>query len=319
MRVRDVARSAVRSLDGWVFRPGSATRLASVRIGLCLILAARLARPLYVQLAGQPRILYRPLSFMHLMPGMPSRGVTLAVEAAGVAAALAGALGLVTRVTLPLALGSALLLDGMTTSLGKVVHNDVLLILAFVPLVFAPTADALRVRIRRPRGGHDPVVPGPSIRYGWPVRLSMILVAGGYFFTGFNKLVYSGPAWVLSDNLRWVLYAASDGAGHPIPAALFIARHAFLAHTVAAVTLVIELGFPLVLWRPAAAWIFVPGAVLLHAGIGLTMHLDYSAWAATAVVVFTPWDRALAAVRAHARSARRPNAEAAAALAGRAT
>src|SRR5207249_12137 len=76
-----------------------------------------------------------------------------------------------------------------------------------------------------------------------------------------------------------------------IPAALFIADHPVLAHLVAAVTLAIEIGFPLVLWRPSLAWAFVPGAVLLHAGIGLTMHLDYSAWAATALVVFTPWDR----------------------------
>lgn len=309
MRVRDGVGRAALAFDRWVFRPGTATRLAGVRIGLGLILAARLSRPLYMQLAGQPRVLYWPLSYMHLFPGMPARPVTLVVEVVGVAAALAAAAGLSAPATLPLAWVCALLLNGMATSIGKVVHNDVLLMLAILPLLFAPTGDAMRVPWRRPRASAP--LRAPSVRYGWPLRLSMILVAGGYFFTGFNKLVFSGPAWVLSENLRWVLYAASDGAAHPIPAALFIANHPPLAHAVAALTLAIELGFPLVLWRPGLASVFVPGAVLLHAGIGLTMHLDYSAWAATAIVVFTPWDRILTSLRARraAPAARRVGGE----------
>ena len=57
----DHARSRI---DAWMFAPGSARRLAAVRIGLCALLALRLARGIYVDVAGQPASLYRPLSFM---------------------------------------------------------------------------------------------------------------------------------------------------------------------------------------------------------------------------------------------------------------
>ena len=117
----------------------------------------------------------------------------------------------------------------------------------------------------------------------------MVVVAGAYFFSGFNKLVFSGPAWVTGPNLRWVLYTASDGRAHPVAAALFIADRAWLSHLVAAATIGIELGFPAAFIKPRLGWLFVPGAVGLHAAIWATMHLDYSAWAITAIVVFIPW------------------------------
>ena len=114
----------------------------------------------------------------------------------------------------------------------------------------------------------------------------MVVVAGAYFFSGLAKLLHAGPAWVASGNLRWVLYAASDAQPEPNPFALFVADRPLLAQLVAAATLAVELGFPLVLWRPRLAWVLVPAVVAMHAGIGLAMHLDYSAMAATVLVVF---------------------------------
>ena len=122
------------------------------------------------------------------------------------------------------------------------------------------------------------------MHYGWPVRSAAVVVAGAYFFAGLAKLVNSGPAWVTSDNMRWILYAAGDS-----DFALFIADRPWLAHLAAAGTLALELGFPLVLWRAWTAWLFVPGAVSLHVAIWLAMGLDYSAQAATVVIVLTNW------------------------------
>ena len=113
----------------------------------------------------------------------------------------------------------------------------------------------------------------------------MVVVAGAYFFSGLAELLHAGPAWVASGNLRWVLYASSDSQPEPNPFALFVADRPVLAHLVAAATVAVELGFPLVLWRPRLAWLFVPAVVAMHAGIGLAMHLDYSAMAATVLVV----------------------------------
>ena len=281
---RAEAPALLTRAEAWLFAPGDARRLAAVRIGLCGLLATRLSRGSYVSLAGQPASLFRPRSFMHLFGSMPSRQVVLTIQIVAITAAVLAAIGLRARVTLPLAWAGALFLNGMATSVGKIVHNDVLLLLCLVPLLAAPVADASPVDAKK--GRTRPA--GWSVRHGWPVRTAMVVAAGAYFFTGLAKVVFSGPAWVLTSNMRWVLYASSDAHATPNHFALLIADRPLLAHGVAALTLLVELGFPVVLFRARAAWFFVPGAVALHAAIGATMGLDYSAWAITVLVVFVP-------------------------------
>jgi hypothetical protein len=291
----------MRRLEAWLFAPGDPRRLAALRIGLCGLLAARLAAGPYAELASQPAALFRPISFLRLLDRMPPRGLVVALQALAVACALLAAAGLGTRVALPLAWAAALPLVAMTSSLGKVVHNDVLLLLCLVPLLPSPAGAAWSLDARRrpdpPRGSGGALsAPPVDQAFGWPVRTAMVVVAGAYFFSGLAKLLHAGPGWVASGNLRWVLYASSDQQPAPNPYALFVADRPALAHLLAAATLVVELGFPLVLWRPRLAWLFLPAALALHAGIGLAMRLDYSAMAATAVVVLVDWP-ALAARR----------------------
>jgi hypothetical protein len=291
----------MRRLEAWLFAPGDPRRLAAVRIGLCGLLAARLATGPYLELASQPAALFRPISFLRLLDRMPPPGLVAPLQALALAGALLAAVGLWTRVVLPLAWVAALPLVAMTSSLGKVVHNDVLLLLCLVPLLPAPAGAAWSLDARRradpPGGQQAPPRTPPGVAYGWPVRTAMVVVAGAYFFTGLAKLLHAGPAWVTSGNLRWVLYASSDQQPAPNPYALFVADRPVLAHLLAAATLVVELGFPLVLWRPRLAWLFLPAVLALHAGIGLAMHLDYSAMAATAVIVLVDWPALTARLR----------------------
>lgn len=285
----------MRRVERWLCEPGSDRRLAAIRIGLCSLLAVRLSRSIYLQLAGQPAPLFRPISFMRLLPSMPPRGVVLVVQVAGIAAAVLAAVGWRARLSLPVAWAAGVFLGGITTSVGKVVHNDVLLLLALAPLMLAPSADAWSVDAMRarPRAG-----PRWSARYGWAARAAAVVVAGGYLFTGLSKLVFSGTAWVLSDNLRWALYVSSDAQSAPNGISLFIADRPWLAHVLAAGTILLELTFPVVLWRPRAAWAFVLGSATLHASIWATLHLDYSAWAVTAAVVLIDWPRLIERTRA---------------------
>jgi hypothetical protein len=276
-------RGPLARVEGWLFAPGDPRRLAAVRVGLCGLLAARLASGPYPELATQPPALFRPISFLRLLDRMPSPEAVAVLQALALGAAVLATVGLLTRFTLPVAWLAALPLVAMTSSLGKVVHNDVLLLLCLLPLLpsRAGAVWSLDARLR-------PVArPGPA--FGWPVRTAMVVVAGAYFFSGLAKLLHAGPAWVASGNLRWVLYAASDAQPEPNPFALFVADRPLLAQLVAAATLAVELGFPLVLWRPRLAWVLIPAVVAMHAGIGLTMHLDYSAMAATVLVVLVDW------------------------------
>jgi hypothetical protein len=280
---RRVGRVPLARVEGWLFADGDPRRLAAVRIGLCGLLAVRLASGPYAELATQPPALFRPISFLRLLDRMPSPEAVAALQALALAAAVLATVGLLTRVTLPLAWLAALPLVAMTSSLGKVVHNDVLLLLCLVPLLPSPAGAAWSLDARQ-----RPVAARGAL-FGWPVRTAMVVVAGAYFFSGLAKLLHAGPAWVASGNLRWVLYAASDTQPQPNPFALFVADRPLLAHLVAAATLAVELGFPLVLWRPRLAWLFVPAVLAMHAGIGLAMHLDYRVMAATVLVVLVDW------------------------------
>jgi hypothetical protein len=276
-------RTILRRAEAWLFGAGDPRRLAAVRIGLGAILAVRLASGPYPELATQPPALFRPISFLRLLDRMPSPEAVAVLQSLALAAAVLATVGLLTRVTLPVAWLAALPLVAMTSSLGKVVHNDVLVLLCLVPLLPSRAGAAWSLDARqRPVAG-----PGPA--FGWPVRTAMVVVAGAYCFTGLAKLLHAGPAWVTSGNLRWVLYAASDAQPHPNPFALFVADRPVLAHLVAAATLAVELGFPLALWRPRLAWAFVPAVLAMHAGIGLAMRLNYWPMAAAVLVVLVDW------------------------------
>ncbi len=117
----------------------------------------------------------------------------------------------------------------------------------------------------------------------------MIVIAFAYLFVGLQKLRYSGFDWITTDNLRYVLYASSDAQANPNQLALFVADHAWLAHMFAAATIATEIGFILCLPFAKLRWLFVPAVVGLHLGIGLTMHLDYSAQALAVLIVFVNW------------------------------
>jgi vitamin K-dependent gamma-carboxylase-like protein len=282
----------MRKIERWVFSAGTPERLAALRIGLSTVLALRLTRTVYLSIAGQPHSLYRPLSFMKLLHSMPSADVVLPIQVIGGIAAVLAALGWRARFTLPVAWACGLFLGGMTTSLGKVVHNDVLLLLCMVPLLPAPVSDAWSLDARAGR-----TKPGDALRYGWPVQTALIVVAGSYFFSGFAKLVNSGPAWVFGSSMRWILYISSDSRPTPDHWSLFIADRAWLAHVVAALIVLLELAFPVVLFWKRARPAFVAGAILFHLGTWLTLGLDYWAQAATVAIVLIDWPAILARAR----------------------
>lgn len=276
-------------VDGWIFAPEDARRLAAIRIGLCSVLAFRLAT-VDVGAIATRRADFRPHFYMDLFQRLPSAETATALQVAGVTAALVAAAGLALRLSLPVAVGCSLFLNGMANDTGRMLVRDALLLLCMLLLVACADAagDAWTIRgpLRRAFGrvgGHPAARRGE--RYGWAIRTAMIVIALAYFFAGFQKWRYSGVAWVTSDNLRWILYDQP----HPNEIALFVADRAVLAHLLAAGALLLETCFPLVLVVPRLRWLFIPGAVAMHVGIRLAMGLDYSAQWLTLLIVFVDW------------------------------
>lgn len=285
--VADRRARAVAALDAWIFVPGPAGRVRTMRLLLAALLALRVGLGPYRGLAGQPAALFRPVWFLRWLPHMPSVEVIVAVQVVGVVAAALAVVGWRERYAFATAWASLLFLGGLRASRGKVMHNDVLLLLVGAVLLLAPVG--LRALDRRRRADA-----------GWPVQTALLVVAGAYFLTGFQKVVASGPAWALSDNLRNVMYRAAETGKAPTDAvALFIADRPLVAHVVALATLVVELGALSVLrWPRVRPW-FVAAITVMHVGIYLTHGLDYWAWIATTAIVLVDWSAL--AVRVHPR------------------
>jgi hypothetical protein len=261
----------IRAVDRWLFAPITAERLRRVRTLLALLVAARLALSPFRALGDVPDALFVPVSDLVPFRSPPSLGVIVAVQVIGVAAALLAATGRRPRLTLPVAWLALLALAGLRSSLGKILHNDVLLLLAVLPFLAAPVAND---------DDDEPVS-------GWPVRTAMVVIALTYWYIGAQKLVHSGLAWVTGDNMRWILYsAAADGRAFSREPALFIADRPWLATATAAFLLGLELAFPVALFMRRSRPPVVGAALLLHAGTWVLLGLDYWLWAAVVAVVF---------------------------------
>jgi hypothetical protein len=271
--------------DRWLFAPEAAARVRVLRAGVAAVLAFRCAIGPFARLGGQPPALFRPVWFLAWLDRMPSREVLVALQVTGAVAGLLALLKVAERLTFTVATVSLLVLEGCLASRGKVQHNALPLLLVACVLVAAPVGARLADRAR-----------GPA--WGWPVRTSIAVVCGVYILSGFQKVVSGGPGWVLSDNLRNVMYAAPLTGHAPTDAvSRAIADRAWLAHGVALATVVIELGGAVALARPRARPAFLVAVTVLHAGVWLTHGLNYSLWVATALVVLVDWPEVISRVR----------------------
>ena len=284
-----------------LFEQATARRLRLTRVAFAALFGLRIALGPYPALADQPDALFRPVSFLRWLGvgGMPGRGLIIAVQVAGVAAAVLAAAARRPgwrRAGFAAAWLALLVLAGLRTSTGKLLHNDVLLLIGTIPLLFAeapaPDEDGRQGR-----------------RYGWPLSVGLAAVCLAYFLAGVAKLRHSGLAWVTGDNMRYVMLVAAR-SGRPVwpEIARFIGRSAALSHFTAAGILGLELAFPIAYAvRRSRPW-FAAGAVALHVGTWLTLGLDYWLWAATAVLLLAPpaWP-ASARPRAAAAPVARPS------------
>ena len=267
----------VARLDGWLFEPEPAGRVRAIRAALAALILLRLATGPYRDLGGQPAALFQPVWLVSWLDRMPSAEVLIGLQVVGGLAAALAVIGWRERGTFFVAWSSLLVLSACWASRGKVQHNDLPLLLVAAVLVAAPVG----IRWTDERRG---------AAWGWPVRTSILIVTGIYFLTGFQKLLSSGPAWVLSDHLRNVMYSAPFAGHAPTDeVSRFIADRPVVAQLVALTTITVELGAVVALVRERTRVAYVAAIAFLHAGIFLTLGLDYSMWVGTAAIVLIDW------------------------------
>jgi hypothetical protein len=273
----------VTRLRGWLddalWGPETALRLVVVHVGLSALIGLRIVLGSYRQLADTPSALVDPVPLLGWLDRMPSAEVIVAIQIVGALAAAAAVMRRQPRVAFAVAWLCYLVLAGLRGSRGKVLHNDLLLLWASAPFLLAPVVVDLRDRVARRR-------------YGWPIRVAMVITALVYFFAGYHKLRRSGIDWVLGDNMRYLmLWGPSIGAAQWESMARWVGEHLWAAKASGAFILGLEITFPVVLVvRRLQAW-YALAAVFLHVTTWFVLGLDYWAWAATVSLLFIDWPR----------------------------
>ena len=266
-----------RLVDDALWGPESPARLDFARRALAVLIALRVGVGPYQELARLPDPLFDPVPILAWLPSMPPRLVIAIVQVAVVVAVIGVTFRRYPRASFAVAWVGYLFVAALWGSRGKVVHNDLLLLWAAAPFLAAPRVD----------DASDPV---PSRRTGWPVRVSIVVVALIYVFAGYHKLRRSGPSWVYSDNMEWVmLWGPAYGAPGLKAVTDWVGSNAIAARVSAAFIIGLELVFPLAIWHRRIRPLIALAAVLLHAGTWVLLGLDYWAWAATVVIVLIDW------------------------------
>ncbi|GAB3158398.1 hypothetical protein GCM10027059_03090 [Myceligenerans halotolerans] len=272
------ARSLSNRFDAALVAPGRPGPVVVLQTGLSLVIALRLLVHDWALVADRPAELTYRLWTLGWLPHLPVP-VLIAIQVAG----LVG-VGLVLARRAPgvgfaLSWCALLVLAGLWGASGKFMHNDVLLLTASVPVLFA------RLPALGGRPGRTSEAVPRQVAWGWPPRAALAVVACVYFLTGLQKLRHSGLAWVFSDNMSWVLRQGAGSSPVSPDFVRWLAETPVLPQLLAGGALALELGAPLLLlWRPTRL-VFAAAVTAMHLSIWACLGLDYSPWWLTVWVV----------------------------------
>ncbi len=269
--------SADGSLLERVYFPSMpAERLAAVRVavGLYALVYLLVRLPHLLRFAAYDPAFFAPVGPLAFLDAPLPPALYRGVVALTVALAVPFVLGVAHRVLAP---AFALLLLAVltyTSSFGKILHTDNLLVLHVLILALAPAADARSLAsCARP-------APSPHGRYGWPIRLLCAVTAAAYLLAAVAKLRQSGLAFVDGETLR--NYVAFDNVRKaelgsvysPLGAALLGFPRLFASLALASFALELGAPFALLSRRVGRAWSIAVWA--FHLGVLALMAIGFA-------------------------------------------
>ncbi len=152
--------------------------------------------------------------------------------------------GIGTRVSIVfLILGITYLKGARDSQAGDIHHREIMWVHALLILLFSRCGDSLSLRARRIRG--DPVAAGSA---RWPIRLVQTYIALFFFASGVAKVRLTGLEWMDGSLIQGLLVSRSMRWGVDDPGIGWtIAQYPNVCAALAITTIVMELGFPLIL------------------------------------------------------------------------
>lgn len=255
----------------WLFAPAAPEPLGLCRFGLFALLFAFYLPLDFAAFGDLPPLLIHPISVFRVfhIPIAPP-AVLDALQWAWKASLLLAAVGFRTRPACVAALLLGTYLLAVPQNVGRVFHDDALLVFVFAVFAFSRSGAAWSVDAWLARRRGEPPA-APSGEHRWPLVAGQVVLSCVFFAAGFSKLKNGGLAWVFSDHLSTVLVKQVYNSDPWFRWGLWIARHEALAQAMAAATLLIELGYPLALFSRRARWVLVPAMAAAQIGIRAIM------------------------------------------------
>ena len=264
---RDAFGWASRWLDDYFFRP-----VAPLNLGICRLLFFGL---LFAYFLPQDFAVYGRVSESLLQPITAFRLFRIPILSPAALHLLEwvwkGSLlfcctGLLTRLSTLTALVLGTYLLAVPQNVGRVFHDDAILVFVFLIMAVSRCGDACSID----RWFGKPA-PSASGEYRWPIRAAWIVMAAVFFAAGFSKLNNAGLQWAFSDHMSTILIKQQYNSDPWSSWGLWIAARPWLAQTMAFSTLIIEVGYPLALFSRRARWVFPPSMFFAQIGIRVLM------------------------------------------------
>lgn len=268
--------NARQTFEDYWFEPAPARRLALLRIltgGFAFVYVVTRFQSL-TAVTHFERAQFVPTGLVALLPEpLPAAAVIGLVALTGLLG-MPFVLGLAYRFTAPAFALAFLWVTTYRSSWGMLFHTENLLALHLVLLAAAPAADALSLDAR----GRTPRT-SVSGAYGWAARAMSVTTAICYVLAGLAKLKLAGPIWlegdllraqIAYDNLRKVELGSSYSL---LGAALVRYEPPFVV--LALMTVALELGAPIALFRRRIALFWALSAWAFHIGVQALMAIPF--------------------------------------------
>ena len=270
-------RRAWIPVDRFLFAPASAAPLAVLRMGVGAVLAVQAAQlaPAILELSGDEGFFQRAVRDGLVEPGTPRAGWLVSafshlgveeapdlhgIGAVYVMALLALTAGLATRAAAAVAWFTHLLLVTAMTS--AVYGVDELAGILLFYLVWVPSGESLSLDVRLGRASAE---PSPSARLG--LRVVQIHLCIVYLASGIHKAL--GHAWWNGEAV-WRALMLPECNQLDFSS---LARHAWAARMAGWAVLLVEIGYPVLIWPRSTRRAWVAAVVALHLGIAVFMGL----------------------------------------------
>lgn len=246
---------------------------------------------------GVPKAFWQP-TWLFQVFGIPALrpGILSGLQVIWKVALALSCVGLSTQLSTGISCILGLYLLGLPHNFVKIHHYDAFLVFAFLIMALSRCGDRWSVDefLRDPRrDGRSRARRTPSGEYTWPVRAMWLVMSLIFFAAAIAKIRHGGLAWITGDSMKiWLVqhqYHISNTDPFT-PWGPYIAQVRGLPQVLAAISVTLELAYPLAMFSRVARCIFVPGVALMQLSIHALLGPSFEQQI-ICNLFWVPWDQ----------------------------